>query len=197
MVEIYALCDPSTMEIRYVGKANNAAKRLASHMRASRDRKTPVYAWIRKHGTPALKVLLVCEDEHWCDYERRIIAGFRDSGVRLLNVADGGDEPKCSLETRRNNGRIVAKLRPQGIILAYRMLESTIRESRRWFPHKTQKLIAVYERFKVAVSVARKNGTLGWLNERCLESFGNHERKERQAIRLQPRVGGQYLLFGG
>ncbi len=114
MIEIYALCDPTTKEIRYIGKATNSVKRLKSHIRDSRRRNTPVYCWIRSlmktNNLPELIVLEVVEDSVWEDAERRLIAQHRANG-RVLNVADGGDEPYCSKETRAQNGRKNAKLR--------------------------------------------------------------------------------------
>lgn len=102
LAEIYGLYDGSG-NLRYIGKANSAAKRLASHMRDARRRETPLYHWIRKNGRPEMRVLEVCEGD-WRVAERRLIADARARGERLLNVADGGDEPFCPPETRSKNG---------------------------------------------------------------------------------------------
>ena len=111
--EIYALCCPDTGEIRYIGKANNSAKRLASHIRDSRRRTFPVSCWIKKLSAdgkrPVLKLLEAAED--WREAERRWIAVSRARGDRLLNLADGGDEPFCSYEVRASNGAKVAQQR--------------------------------------------------------------------------------------
>jgi len=100
--EIYALSHPVTREIRYIGKANDSKKRLASHIRDSRRRDTPVYRWIRKLAssglTPSLDVVVRCED--WKAAERMAIASCRARGMRLLNVADGGDQPHITAEQR-------------------------------------------------------------------------------------------------
>lgn len=108
-VEIYGLIDPGTGALRYIGKANNSHKRLASHIRDSRRRSTPVYAWIRKLADfglePDLLVLSICGDESWQWEERRLIASARSQGLRLLNVADGGDEPHCPPHVRAMNAR--------------------------------------------------------------------------------------------
>lgn len=113
-VSIYALTDPSTGEIRYIGKANNAEKRFKGHLAETR-RKTPVYSWIKslreKGMIPGLKVIVVCEQSDWEEQERKAIADARGKSMRLLNVADGGDEPYCSKETRAENGRKVSKTR--------------------------------------------------------------------------------------
>lgn len=107
-VEIYALIDPRTGDIRYIGKANNSEKRLKSHLRDSRRRKTPVYCWIQslsKEGLmPKLIVLEFCDSDNWQATEKRIIAEYRKR-YRLLNLAEGGDEPFCSKEQRAINGR--------------------------------------------------------------------------------------------
>jgi hypothetical protein len=44
-----------------------------------------------------MKVLCVTDD--WCADERRLISEYRNSGARLLNIADGGDQPKPSMES--------------------------------------------------------------------------------------------------
>ncbi len=110
VASIYGLADSETGEVRYIGKANDPEARLKSHMRDSRRRDTPVYRWIRKHGRPNLVILVDgCAD--WKADESRMIAEARARGDRLLNVADGGDEPLCSTEVRAANGRKVAALR--------------------------------------------------------------------------------------
>jgi hypothetical protein len=107
-VEIYALTDPNTGETRYIGKANNAQVRFAGHLRETR-RKTPVYCWIRslrvKGQIPGLKIIAVCDQSDWQTVEKRAIAYARSTNAKLLNVADGGDEPYCAKEVRAENGR--------------------------------------------------------------------------------------------
>jgi GIY-YIG catalytic domain len=110
---IYALCDPQSGEIRYIGKADDVAKRLKGHLR-ERRRDFPLYRWIaklrRRGGVPAVVVLEECSPDSWQPAERQWIRECRQRGVRLLNVANGGDEPICSIQTRRENGRAVASL---------------------------------------------------------------------------------------
>lgn len=76
-VEIYALLDPRDGAIRYIGKANDSAKRLKGHMRDARRRVTPVYNWINalaKMGlTPGMTVLLTPNVEEWPATERAAI----------------------------------------------------------------------------------------------------------------------------
>lgn len=110
---IYALCCPDTGEIRYIGKANDPMARLKSHLRDARRRRTPVYDWMnslfRAGKVPQLRVLMQSQD--WKADERRLIAEHRATGSRLLNLADGGDEPHCPTEVRAANGRRNAQIR--------------------------------------------------------------------------------------
>jgi hypothetical protein len=105
--ELYALHCPDSGEIRYIGKAVDSAKRFKAHLRDARRRSTPVYCWMRslfdQGKAPHLSVLATSWE--WPDTERKLIAQYRADGARLLNVADGGDEPQCSTEQRAANGR--------------------------------------------------------------------------------------------
>lgn len=108
-VEIYGLCHPVTGELRYIGKANNAAKRLGGHLRDSRRRDTPVYRWIRKLSTngisPKVIIMMTVSESQWKVAEMYAIQRAREVGARLLNVAEGGDQPFCSRETKVENGK--------------------------------------------------------------------------------------------
>ena len=104
MDSIYALCCPITGAIRYIGKAKDPSKRLVGHLRDSLRKQTPVYRWMRKLGqAPEMRVLMLAWD--WRGAERQLIAQARADGERLLNIADGGDEPFCSTEQRAKNGK--------------------------------------------------------------------------------------------
>jgi hypothetical protein len=113
-VAIYGLFDPRTGELRYVGKAVDVDKRLKGHLREDR-RKTPLYSWIdslRECGlSPEMSVICTCSVGDWQEVERDQIAEARLRGERLLNLADGGDEPTCPREVRAENGRRVAETR--------------------------------------------------------------------------------------
>lgn len=116
-VQMYALCCPDSGDVRYIGKAACAKKRLSSHLRDAHRRNTPVYCWIKSLAarglTPTLKVLdAQVPTEDWGSVEIRLIAEGRERGDRLLNVADGGDQPHCSRQTRVQNGRNSIKKYP-------------------------------------------------------------------------------------
>jgi len=109
MIDIYALHDPDTNEIRYIGKANDAAKRLKSHFRDARRRRTPVYDWINSLNVngkiPVISIIEQVDDSLWKEREIFLIEHHRSIGTRLLNLALGGDEPFCPTEIRAANAR--------------------------------------------------------------------------------------------
>lgn len=111
-VQIYALLCPLVGDVRYIGKANNAKQRFRGHLKEVR-RRTPLYDWIgslKKKGLqPSMNVLLECENELWEHEEVRLISEYRASGARLLNLADGGNAPKCSDDVRSRNGLLLSK----------------------------------------------------------------------------------------
>jgi hypothetical protein len=95
-VEIYGLFDPDTDELRYIGKANNAGKRLKTHLQDCKTRARPVNHWVRsliKTGKlPVMRVLETVPADEWEQAERKLIAKYRGS-ANLLNLADGGAMP--------------------------------------------------------------------------------------------------------
>jgi hypothetical protein len=111
---IYALLDPRTEAIRYVGKANDVNKRLTSHIRDSKRRNTPVCCWIRKlvaNGLkPKTKVLETVDYSQWQVREKHWIAKMRQVH-NLLNLASGGDQPVVSKSKQTSAGKEAAKKR--------------------------------------------------------------------------------------
>ena len=96
MAYIYALVDPITGEIRYVGKSTDPTKRLSFHL-SKRSLKTnsPKNLWIRKLLDKGLRPLLVilqkCDPNKWAEAERGWIVMFRMVGAELTNTSDGGE----------------------------------------------------------------------------------------------------------
>jgi hypothetical protein len=93
---IYALVDPTTREVRYIGKSTDPTKRLSFHL-AKRSLKTnnPKNLWIRslvaKDLKPILVVLQKCSDDKWAEAERAWIVTFRMIGADVTNTSDGGE----------------------------------------------------------------------------------------------------------
>lgn len=92
MIQIYALLDPVTEEVRYVGQSKDAVERLRGHLGRARDGvNTHLYCWLRKIGKPGLRILEEVQTRPLADErERHWIAWFRAQGMNLTNIAPGG-----------------------------------------------------------------------------------------------------------
>jgi hypothetical protein len=109
---IYALKDPRTDEIRYVGRTVNLRKRFGGHLALSQSTESHKSRWLRlllsKGVRPVLVTLEVGNGDSG-EAERRWISEFRAAGCNLTNRTDGGDgTPGCipSEETRAKMGAI-------------------------------------------------------------------------------------------
>ena len=94
MVFIYALAEPSTQTVRYVGKTIDLRRRFATHCRADKTgtHKSRWIAGLISAGTkPILTTLEVVEESQWQEAERKWISRYRLGGCRLVNSTDGGD----------------------------------------------------------------------------------------------------------
>ncbi len=89
---IYALCDPITHRVRYVGKAYDPHARYDQHLTKS---SWAVNEWVQglrhKGLNPELKLLELCAFIYWQERERYWIWFFRQF-LELLNKTDGGDQ---------------------------------------------------------------------------------------------------------
>lgn len=114
---IYALIDPRTQEVRYIGKANNPFDRLKGHL-GEKKSNTHKYHWIETLKTelivPILQILEVCDKVAWQEKEIYWIKFFKSIGSNLTNSTDGGDgytemskevREKISKLNRLNKGR--------------------------------------------------------------------------------------------
>lgn len=89
---IYVLKDPSGI-VRYVGQTTvGASKRLRSHKKQARDgRKHPVSCFVRKYmDSVTIEVVENCSKDALNIKEVYWIAHYRDLGLTLLNLTDGG-----------------------------------------------------------------------------------------------------------
>lgn len=89
---IYALCEPGTRTVRYIGKSNNPVRRLKLHLSDSRKKENPLGDWLRLLGgaVPNLVVLREVPTEKWQESEKRYICLARGLGMSLTNSNDGG-----------------------------------------------------------------------------------------------------------
>lgn len=93
-VLIYALCDPDSLAVRYVGKTTDMKARMRSHKyeAASGKFKTRKANWLRSLNgrEPVILILATAKQGEWCKLERHWIKKMKDSGCDLTNHADGG-----------------------------------------------------------------------------------------------------------
>jgi len=94
MVSIYALIDPITEEVRYIGKSWNPLKRLKEHIKDCNTEKTRKAFWIRslrrRSLFPGLIVLCEVEERDWQSAEQYCILLFASVGCSLVNGDGGG-----------------------------------------------------------------------------------------------------------
>jgi len=109
---IYALIDPRTGMIRYIGKTSRGIDRVQEHWKRKqeRDRNDHCHAWIRsllrEKQIPDFEVLeytvdFVCAEVFWIGY-------FRMVGADLTNMTEGGEGARQTLETRLKISKTMA-----------------------------------------------------------------------------------------
>lgn len=92
---IYALCDPDTQEIRYIGKSNSTRRRYSDHINECKtNRKSHKISWIKsllsKNKKPLLKILDKVPHDEWKLWEVHYIELYKSKGANLTNLTEGG-----------------------------------------------------------------------------------------------------------
>lgn len=105
-IYIYALRDPRTEEVRYIGKSNNPRKRLSQHLRGDKINRHKD-SWIRElrreHLSPELVILEETTPERWEQRERYWIKKGLEMGWPLTNISEGGVRPVAINDHDYNN----------------------------------------------------------------------------------------------
>lgn len=133
---IYALVDPRTDEVRYVGKAHDVTIRLEKHISLAKYGKMDHKSnWLRSlmdvGMSPSILTLETGFGLDWGPVEIKWIAHYRGNGAPLTNVSGGGEGGIHSEETKRkiaiaNTGRIFS---PEHLVNMSRS-----RKGKKWKP---------------------------------------------------------------
>jgi group I intron endonuclease len=106
---IYALLDPLTREVRYIGKADNPKARLANHLAEANKRNNHRTRWLRSvmnHGMkPILEILDEVPQHEWPSWEAAYIEFFLEQGCKLVNGTRGGEgsqNPTAEVRAKRS-----------------------------------------------------------------------------------------------
>lgn len=132
---IYALSDPDTNEIRYIGKTDNPTRRYKAHL-ADKSRCHKVY-WIQsliKCGKKPIMIILeeIEKDSNWEDREKYWIEYYKNNN--LVNMTDGGDQgPNCK-------GKHLTKSEQARKNIASALVERNKSDTMREISRKTGKL---------------------------------------------------------
>jgi hypothetical protein len=107
---IYALTDPRTNEVRYIGKADEPSTRLKHHLKPKQLQvKTAKNSWLKNlladNIQPKLKIVEEVFIENWENRERYWIAYYTSLGYRLTNGTKGGDGGAPNEEARKKISR--------------------------------------------------------------------------------------------
>ena len=94
-VKIYALIEPTTKKIRYIGKTAYALNvRLSQHLRDTNS-KTHKFKWInslkKNNLKPEIILIEEVDEDSWIEKERMYISLFKSLGYKLTNTSDGGE----------------------------------------------------------------------------------------------------------
>lgn len=91
---IYALCDPDTSIVRYIGKSDEPQKRYLNHLKDKK--RTHKVNWIKSlkshNKKPFLKIIEKVKKSLWEKAEKKWIKHYRNIyGNKLTNTTEGGE----------------------------------------------------------------------------------------------------------
>lgn len=94
-VFIYALIDPESQEVRYIGKTKNPNRRISQHINECSRIRTHKNNWIlslkNKSLRPIMTIIDEVESDEWMFFEQWYIQLFKSWGCSLTNLTIGGE----------------------------------------------------------------------------------------------------------
>jgi group I intron endonuclease len=119
VIAIYKLTSPTGKV--YIGQSHNVHKRHSYYRQLGCDRQPKLYASLKKHGFDAHSFEIITEfppdveKQIVSNYEMFCISQYKEAGIDLLNLTDGGeghvnptDEARAKL-SKINKGRVVSE----------------------------------------------------------------------------------------
>jgi len=92
---IYALCEPASRVVRYIGKSDFPQRRFSNHLSRSARRQSHLGCWLRsilsRGELPSIVILREVPVETWQAEEALYIKAARVLGLNLVNATDGGE----------------------------------------------------------------------------------------------------------
>lgn len=158
---IYTLSDPTTNQVRYVGKTVNLKKRYSSHI-CNFNKKNKKENWVlslkNKNEKPLMEVVDTVPYKNWEFWERYWISQFKAWGFDLVNLTEGGDNV-CSDKTRKKL-KLAGKNRKQ----SPEAIEKTAsaNRGRKNTQEMKDKMSALFKGIKVKPDVLLKRAKAQW-----------------------------------
>lgn len=116
MILIYALADPSTGRVRYIGLTRNIRRRLRQHRLAKSSNKH-LNHWMKLVQYPIVIELFICDTEYMADkLERYFITQFRRTHLDLINIANGGEGGQNMSEETKKKLSQIRRSQPKRIL---------------------------------------------------------------------------------
>lgn len=158
---IYALCDPDTEEVRYIGKTSAGIDdRMKNHLSMARRGDSAYKSrWIRTllregKNPEGVALELVYNKDSWEERERWWIRFCKDLGCRLTNGSAGGD------------GRTGYKHTDEfKEILRNRMMGNQYGKGKKWTPEQRKKMMASRDPKKISEKVRGSRHARAKINE--------------------------------
>lgn len=155
-IYIYALIDPSTSNVRYIGKTVNLKRRYNRHIRNAQDTTCKYHSanWIRSllnnNLRPELIVIEETDLDNWIDREIYWIKYYRNI-YDLTNILDGGNGTATYGrlgKTNTDEHKMKCSLARKGVSIN----QSDINGNRR------KSVIAYYDKIKISILQYSLNG---------------------------------------